>query len=293
MKIAFIGTGVMGHSMAGHLIDGGHDLVIYTRTRSKAESLLERGAVWGDTPAQASDGAVIAIAIVGMPEDVEEVFLGEAGLLAAATPPSIIIDMTTSPPSLARRIAEVAAAKRVSSIDAPVSGGDVGAKNATLSIMVGGETPAVATAWPVLELMGKTIVHQGPAGAGQHTKMVNQILIAGGMLGMCEGLRYAEAAGLDGQKVIDSVGGGAAGSWSINNLGPRILNRDFEPGFFIEHFLKDLTIAFHEAEVMGLDLPALDMAKAFYERAVSEGLGRKGTQALQLLLEKTTEVEQA
>ena len=228
----------------------------------------------------------MAIAIVGMPNDVEEVFLGDAGILSADTPPPIIIDMTTSPPSLARRIAEAASARGLSAIDAPVSGGDVGARNGTLSIMVGGETPAVATAMPIFELMGKTIVHQGPAGSGQHTKMVNQILIAGGMLGMCEGLRYAQMAGLDGEKVIESVGGGAAGSWSINNLGPRILERDFEPGFFIEHFLKDLTIAFEEATSMGLELRALTMAREFYELAVSEGLGRKGTQALQLLVER-------
>lgn len=285
MNIAFIGTGVMGHSMAGHLMAGGHELSIFTRTKSKAESLLKAGARWAETPADAADGADMAIAIVGMPEDVEDVFLGDHGLLAAATPPPIIIDMTTSPPSLARRIAKTASQRGVSAIDAPVSGGDIGARNATLSIMVGGETPAVATALPVLELMGRTIVHQGPAGSGQHTKMVNQILIAGGMLGMCEGLRYAEKAGLDGHKVIESVGGGAAGSWSINNLGPRILERDFEPGFFIEHFLKDLSIAIREAEAMSLDLPALTMAKAFYERAVSEGLGHKGTQALQLLME--------
>tara|TARA_B100001059_G_scaffold20389_2_gene16564 strand:- start:2692 stop:3570 length:879 start_codon:yes stop_codon:yes gene_type:complete len=286
MKIAFIGTGVMGHSMAGHLMEAGHELVVFTRTRSKANSLLERGARWAKTPAEAADGADMAIAIVGMPHDVEEVFLGDAGILSADTPPPIIIDMTTSPPSLARRIAEAASARGLSAIDAPVSGGDVGARNGTLSIMVGGETPSVATAMPIFELMGKTIVHQGPAGSGQHTKMVNQILIAGGMLGMCEGLRYAQMAGLDGEKVIESVGGGAAGSWSINNLGPRILERDFEPGFFIEHFLKDLTIAFEEAASMGLELKALSMAREFYELAVNEGLGRKGTQALQLLVER-------
>ena len=286
MKIAFIGTGVMGHSMAGHLMDAGHELVVSTRTKSKAESLLERGARWADTSAGAAEGCDMAIAIVGMPHDVEEVFLGDAGILSATTPPPIVIDMTTSPPSLARRIAEAASAMGISSIDAPVSGGDVGARNGTLSIMVGGETPAVATAMPILELMGKTIVHQGPAGSGQHTKMVNQILIAGGMLGMCEGLRYAEAAGLDGERVIESVGGGAAGSWSINNLGPRILQRDFEPGFFIEHFLKDLNIAFEESSSMGLDLRALAMAREFYQLALDDGLGRKGTQALQLLIER-------
>lgn len=286
MKIAFIGTGVMGHSMAGHLMEADHELVVFTRTRSKADSLLERGARWAKTPAEAADGADMAIAIVGMPHDVEQVFLGDAGILSASSPPPIIIDMTTSPPSLARRIAEAASARGLFAIDAPVSGGDVGARNGTLSIMVGGETPAVATAMSIFELMGKTIVHQGPAGSGQHTKMVNQILIAGGMLGMCEGLRYAEAAGLDGEKVIESVGGGAAGSWSINNLGPRILQRDFEPGFFVEHFLKDLTIAFEEAASMGLELRALTMAREFYELAVSEGLGRKGTQALQLLVER-------
>ena len=289
MKIAFIGTGVMGQSMAGHLLDAGHELVVYNRTKSKAQSLVDRGAVWADSPAEAADGSDLAIAIVGMPPDVEAVFLGEDGVLAASTPPPIIIDMTTSPPSLASRIAEEAATQNVSFIDAPVSGGDVGATNGTLSIMVGGEADAVKTVTSVFELMGKTIVHQGPAGSGQHTKMVNQILIAGGMLGMCEGLHYAQAAGLDGDKVIQSVGGGAAGSWSINNLGPRILKRDFEPGFYIEHFLKDLSIAIHEAELMNLDLPALTMARTFYERATQDGLGRKGTQALQLLVEQAGE----
>ena len=289
MKIAFIGTGVMGQSMAGHLLDAGHELVVYNRTKSKAQSLVDRGAVWADSPAEAADGSDLAIAIVGMPPDVEAVFLGEDGVLAASTPPPIIIDMTTSPPSLASRIAEEAAKQNVSFIDAPVSGGDVGATNGTLSIMVGGEADAVKTVTSVFELMGKTIVHQGPAGSGQHTKMVNQILIAGGMLGMCEGLYYAQAAGLDGDKVIQSVGGGAAGSWSINNLGPRILKRDFEPGFYIEHFLKDLSIAIQEAELMNLDLPALTMARTFYERATQDGLGRKGTQALQLLVEQAGE----
>ncbi|MCH2134838.1 MAG: NAD(P)-dependent oxidoreductase, partial [Phycisphaerales bacterium] len=205
MKIAFIGIGVMGHSMAGHVMDGGHELTVFNRTKSKAQGLVERGATWADSPAEAADGADLAIAIVGMPPDVEAVFLGPDGILAADTPPPIAIDMTTSPPSLAQRIAAIAAAQDVAFIDAPVSGGDVGAANGTLSIMVGGQDDAVASAMPVLALMGKTIVHQGPAGSGQHTKMVNQILIAGGMLGMCEGLCYAKAAGLDGEHVIQSV----------------------------------------------------------------------------------------
>lgn len=291
MRIAFLGTGVMGASMVGHLLEAGHEVTVHTRTPAKAGPLLERGALWAETPAGASQGRDAAISIVGFPVDVESVYLGAEGILASELPPPLVIDMTTSTPSLARQLYERAAACGVGSVDAPVSGGDVGARNGTLSIMVGGDDADVAKARPILETFGRSIVHQGPAGAGQHTKMVNQILIAAMMMGACEGLLYARRAGLDGAKVIESVGGGAAGSWTINNLGPRMLKRDFEPGFYVEHFLKDLSIALEEARAMGLELPALKQAHAFYERAQTAGLGRKGTQALLLLLEELNGLE--
>ena len=291
MQIAFLGTGVMGASMAGHLLDAGHELVLHTRTRAKAEPLIARGAGWADTPMAAAEGSDVALSIVGLPSDVEAVYLGDKGILAAQAPPRLVIDLTTSTPSLARQIHEKAAGRGVASIDAPVSGGDIGARNGTLSIMVGGDPEAVAEARPLFELMGSSIVHQGPAGAGQHTKMVNQILIASSMVGLCEALLYGHKAGLDLAKVIESVGGGAAGSWTINNLGPRMLKRDFEPGFYVEHFLKDLSIALEESAAMGLALPALEQAHAFYERVQAEGLGRKGTQVLLVLLERLNGLE--
>lgn len=286
MRIAFLGTGVMGSSMAGHLMDAGHDLVIHTRTKAKAEGLLERGAAWADSPAEAADGSDAAISIVGMPHDVAEVHLGHSGVLRAETPPGLLIDMTTSTPSLAKEIHAEARARDVGAIDAPVSGGDVGARSASLSIMVGGDAGDVARAMPLMEVMGSSIVHQGPAGAGQHTKMVNQILIAAMMVGVSEGLLYARTAGLDGTKVIESVGSGAAGSWTISNLGPRMLEGDFAPGFYVEHFLKDLSIALEEARVMDLDLPGLAMAHRFYEEAQTAGYGRNGTQVLLKHLEE-------
>ncbi|MDG2031533.1 MAG: NAD(P)-dependent oxidoreductase [Phycisphaerales bacterium] len=291
MRIAFLGTGVMGASMAGHLIDAGHDLTIHTRTQARAEALLSRGAIWAETPAVCADAQDVVISIVGLPSDVESVYLGPEGVLAAGKPPSLLIDMTTSTPSLARRIHQEASLRGISSIDAPVSGGDVGARNGTLSIMVGGDHDAITTAMPLLEAMGGSIVHQGGPGAGQHTKMVNQILIASMMVGASEGLLYAERAGLDGAKVIESVGGGAAGSWTINTLGPRMLQRDFEPGFYVEHFLKDLSIALQEAQEMGLELPGLIQAHALYARLEADGLGRKGTQVLLTLLERLNEVQ--
>lgn len=284
-KIAFIGAGVMGAAMAGHLLNAGHRVVVHTRTKSKAQPLLDCGAQWADSPAEAVDGADIAISMVGYPEDVEAVHLGPTGTLAASHPPTLIIDMTTSRPSLAQHIAEVAASKGVGSLDAPVSGGDIGARNATLSIMVGGEQSHFNQAFPILSLMGKNIVLQGPHGSGQHTKMVNQILIASNMMGVCEGLLYAMRAGLDPAKVIESVGSGAAGSWSINNLGPRIIRRDFNPGFYVEHFIKDLQIALDEAERLNLQLPGLSMARLLYEAVRSQGHSRSGTQALMLALE--------
>ncbi len=233
----------------------------------------------------------MVFAIVGFPVDVREVFLGSQGALAGSKSGSVLVDMTTSEPSLAREIYEAAKAKGVGSVDAPVSGGDVGAKEARLSIMVGGDAEVVEAIRPLLECMGKTIVHQGSAGAGQHTKMVNQILIATNMIGVCEALLYGYKAGLDLKTVLQSVGGGAAASWSLNNLGPRIMDRNFEPGFFVEHFIKDMGIALDEAKRMKLALPGLALANQLYLAVLAQGYGRKGTQALMLALEQMANVK--
>lgn len=272
--------------MAGHLLAAGHPLVVHTRTRTTAQELVGRGAKWAESPRAAADGVDVVISMVGFPHDVEAIHLGGEGTLAAAVPPQLLIDMTTSRPSLAATIAEAARARGVGSLDAPVSGGDVGARSATLSIMVGGADSDVAAARPILERLGKTIVHHGGPGTGQHAKMVNQILIAANMMGVCEGLLYARRAGLDATKVIESVGGGAAGSWSMNNLGPRIVRGDYEPGFYVEHFIKDLSIALDEAGRMGIAMPALGLARQLYEAVRAQGMGRKGTQALALVLER-------
>ena len=279
-RIGWIGTGVMGRSMAGHLLAAGFPLTVTTRTRAKAEPLLAAGAAWAETPRAVAEASDIVCSIVGMPHDVEAVHLGEHGTLSAARLPRLVIDLTTSSPALARRIAEAAAAKGVGALDAPVSGGDLGARNATLSVMCGGGAADFAAAQPVLAKLGKTIVLQGGPGAGQHTKMVNQLLIAGTMLGLAEGLAYAKRAGLDPQTVLASVGGGAAASWSLAHLAPRVLKGDFAPGFFIAHFVKDLRIAIDEARAMGLDLPALRTAEATYARLSEAGYAANGTQAV-------------
>lgn len=284
----------MGLPMAGHLLAAGHQLAVFSRTQSRVQPLLDQGAAWADSPAAAANGADVAISMVGYPEDVHATHLGPSGTLAADTLPALIIDMTTSKPSLAVEIAAVAAQRDVASIDAPVSGGDVGARNATLSIMVGATSPdAFDRALPLLRCLGKSIVHHGPPGSGQHTKMVNQVLIATNMIGVCEGLLYATRAGLDPLKVIESVGGGAAGSWSINNLAPRMLRRDFAPGFYVEHFIKDLSIALEESARMGLAMPGLALARQLYEAVRAQGHGRCGTQALLLALERLSGVEQS
>ena len=290
-RIGWIGTGVMGASMAGRLIDAGYALTVFNRTRAKAQTLLDRGAAWADSPAAAAEGADVVATIVGYPHDVEEVILGQAGVLAASSPPRILIDFTTSSPDLAQRIAREAASGGVASLDAPVSGGDVGARNGTLSIMVGGDAAALNALRPMLEHLGKKITHLGLPGAGQHTKMVNQILIATMMIGVCEGLIYARRAGLDPMQVIEAVGSGAAGSWSILNLGPRIVKRDFNPGFYVEHFLKDMGIALTEARRMNLSLPGLVLAEQLYQSVRAHGHGRSGTQALMLALEKMSAIE--
>jgi 3-hydroxyisobutyrate dehydrogenase len=290
-RIGWIGTGVMGESMCRHVMAKGYSATVYNRSRDKAKPLLDAGAAWGDTPRAVAERSNVIFAIVGFPKDVREVFLGPQGALAGSRADAVLVDMTTSEPSLAREIHEAAKAKGVASIDAPVSGGDVGAKNATLSIMVGGDREVVEAVRPLLECMGKTIVHQGPAGAGQHTKMVNQVLIATAMIGVCEALLYGYKAGLDLKTVLQSVGGGAAASWSLNNLGPRIIDRNFEPGFFVEHFIKDMGIALDEAKRMGLALPGLALANQLYLAVQAQGYGRKGTHALMLALEHLSNVK--
>ncbi len=284
-RIGWIGTGVMGRWMCHHLMSKGYAATVYTRSRDKAKPLLDAGAAWADSPKALAERSDVIFAIVGFPPDVREVFLGPQGALAGSKAGNVLVDMTTSEPSLARAIYEAAKAKGVGSVDAPVSGGDVGAKEARLSIMVGGDADAVEAVRPLLECMGKTIVHQGPAGAGQHTKMVNQILIATNMIGVCEALLYGYKAGLDLKTVLQSVGGGAAASWSLNTLAPRIMERNFEPGFFVEHFIKDMGIALEEAKRMNLALPGLALANQLYLAVKAQGYGKKGTHALMLALE--------
>ena len=290
-RIGWIGTGVMGLSMCRHLMTKGYSATVFNRSKGKAQPLLDAGASWADTPRSLAERSDVIFAIVGFPRDVREVFLGQSGALAGSRPGTVLVDMTTSEPSLAREIYDASKAKGVASIDAPVSGGDVGAKNAALSIMVGGDAETVEAVRPLFECMGKTIVHQGPAGAGQHTKMVNQVLIATSMIGVCEALLYGYKAGLDLKTVLQSVGGGAAASWSLNNLGPRIIDRNFEPGFFVEHFIKDMGIALDEAKRMNLSLPGLALANQLYLAVQAQGYGRKGTHALMLALEQLANVK--
>jgi 3-hydroxyisobutyrate dehydrogenase len=284
-RIGWIGTGVMGRWMCQHAISKGYAATVYNRSKDKLQPLLELGAKAASTPKEVAQQSDIVFAIVGFPKDVREVFLGTDGALAGSKPGTVLVDMTTSEPSLAKEIYEAAKAKGVASLDAPVSGGDVGAKNAALSIMIGGEKEIVAAVQPVFECMGKTIIHQGGPGAGQHTKMVNQILISSNMIAVCEGLLYGYKAGLDLETVFKSVSVGAAGSKALEVLGPRMLARNFEPGFYVEHFIKDMGIALAEAEKMNLSLPGLGLAKQLYEAVRAQGYGRKGTQALLLALE--------
>ncbi|HTU23330.1 MAG TPA: NAD(P)-dependent oxidoreductase [Gemmataceae bacterium] len=290
-RIGWIGTGVMGRWMCHHLVSKGYSATVYTRSRDKAKVLLDAGAAWADSPKAVAERSDVVFAIVGFPTDVREVFLGSQGALAGSKTGNVLVDMTTSEPSLAREIHQAAKAKGVASVDAPVSGGDVGAKEARLSIMVGGDSEVVEAIHPLLECMGKTIVHQGPAGAGQHTKMVNQILIATNMIGVCEALLYGYKAGLDLKTVLQSVGGGAAASWSLNNLGPRIMDRNFEPGFFVEHFIKDMGIALEEAKRMHLSLPGLALAHQLYLAVQAQGYAKKGTHALMLALEHLSGIQ--
>ncbi|WP_437191050.1 NAD(P)-dependent oxidoreductase [Planctomicrobium sp. SH527] len=283
-RIGWIGTGVMGASMASHLMKAGFSMTVYNRTKEKAQGLIDSGAFWADTPRKLAEQSDVIFAIVGYPQDVREVFLGEEGALAGSKPGNILVDMTTSEPSLAIEIAETAKAKGVLAVDAPVSGGDIGAKEARLSIMIGGDQDVVTALQPCWEAMGKTIVHQGPAGAGQHTKMVNQILISTMMIGVCEALLYGYKSGLNLETVLKSVSTGAAGSWSLSNLGPRMINNNFDPGFFVEHFVKDMGIALAESRKMGLSLPGLAMSEQLYLSVKANGWGRNGTHALLLAL---------
>jgi 3-hydroxyisobutyrate dehydrogenase len=279
-SIAFIGTGVMGRSMAGHLLKAGHTLHVHNRTRAKAQSLLDARARWHDSAGSAASEADFVITIVGFPSDVEATYFGSDGVLARARPGAVLIDMTTSSPQLARRIATAAGERGLAALDAPVSGGDVGAREAKLVIMAGGDEPAFARARPLFELMGQNIALQGGPGAGQHCKLANQISIASIMMSWCEALTYAQKAGLDPARVIGSIGAGAAGSWSLVNLAPRALRGDFAPGFYVKHFLKDLRIALESAAGLGLDLPGIGQAKKLYDEVARRGWEDSGTQVL-------------
>ncbi|EAC8742660.1 NAD(P)-dependent oxidoreductase [Listeria monocytogenes] len=279
-KIGFVGTGVMGSSMAGHLLEAGYEVLVYTRTKTKAEDLLDKGALWVETPGELANKVDILISMVGYPKDVEELYLGENGFLEKLAVGTVAIDMTTSSPALAKKMAEFGREKGIGVLDAPVSGGDIGAKNGTLSIMVGGSEDVFLKVKPIFDILGSSVILQGDAGAGQHTKMVNQIAIASNMIGVTEAIIYAEAAGLNPSRVLDSISGGAAGSWSLANLIPRVLKDDFSPGFFIKHFIKDLGIAISEAKQMGLELPGLTLAEKMYQTLAEQGLSEEGTQAL-------------
>jgi 3-hydroxyisobutyrate dehydrogenase len=280
MRVGWIGTGVMGTSMCGHLLAAGHEMRVFNRTRASADGLVDAGAIWCDSPAEVASGSEVTFTIVGYPADVRAVVLGPDGVLEGAAEGSIVVDMTTSEPSLAREIHAAAVARGADSLDAPVSGGDIGARNAALVIMVGGGEAAFERVRPLFEQLGKTIVLEGGPGAGQHTKMMNQIAIASGMIGVCEALLYAHSAGLDLERALETISGGAAGSWSLTNYAPRILRGDLEPGFKIDHFLKDLGIALTEGRSMGLDLPGTALAEELYQAAREQGYGQKGTHAL-------------
>jgi 3-hydroxyisobutyrate dehydrogenase len=285
-RIGWIGTGVMGASMCGHLLSRGYPVTVYNRTRAKAEPLIDRGAVWADSPQAVARASEAVFTMVGFPADVREVYLGEHGVLSGVRPGSIVVDMTTTQPSLSREIHARAAGRQASAVDAPVSGGDVGARNATLSIMAGGDRAAFEAVRPLFEALGKSIVYQGGPGAGQHTKMCNQIVIAGTMIGVCESLLYGYKSGLDLATMLQSISTGAANCWTLANLAPRILQRNFDPGFFVEHFVKDMGIALDEARRMNLCLPGLALVHSFYVAVQAQGHGRLGTHALMLALEQ-------
>lgn len=278
--IGFIGIGVMGNSMASHLINAGYRIVVYTRTQSKAEELMAKGANWANSPKEVAEQANVIITMVGYPADVKEVYLGENGIITNGRKNTYVIDMTTSTPTLAKEINDEAKKKGMFALDAPVSGGDIGAKEATLSIMVGGDEADFEAVKSIFQQLGTNIVYQGNAGAGQHTKMCNQIAIASNMLGVCEAVVYAEKAGLDPETVLKSISSGAAGSWSLSNLAPRMINGNFAPGFYIKHFIKDMNIALQEAKAMGMATPGLALAREMYAKLAESGEENSGTQAL-------------
>lgn len=290
-RVGWIGTGVMGASMCLHLQAAHYRLTLYTRTRSKASAILAKGATWADSPRAVAEQTDILITMVGFPQDVRQVYFGDHGILAGSSAGMVLVDMTTTEPSLAQEIALAALARGVCAVDAPVSGGDIGARDATLSIMIGGEASAVHTIMPLLECLGKKIVHQGNTGAGQHTKLCNQIVIAGTMIGVCESLLYGYKAGLELPRMLESIRGGAAACWTLDNLAPRILARNFDPGFFVEHFIKDMGIALEEARRRQLTLPGLTLAHQLYKRVQALGHGRSGTHALMLALEALSNID--
>lgn len=282
--IGFVGTGVMGRSMAMNLMKEGLTVCVYNRTREKAEDLIAEGAIWKDTPGEVAKACDIIITMVGYPRDVEEVYFNADGIIANAQDGAYLIDMTTSSPSLAKKIYQTAKEKGLFAMDAPVSGGDIGAREGTLSIMVGADDVAYEAMLPLFELLGKNIQHQGTAGAGQYTKMANQIAIAGNMMGVSEAIAYAKTVGLDPTHVLDSIATGAAGSWSLSNLAPRMIRGDWAPGFYIKHFIKDMKIAIESAEEENLTLPGLNLAKQLYDELAIKGKENEGTQALIKLL---------
>lgn len=278
--IGFIGLGVMGKSMAAHLLKAGFEVFVYTRTKDKSSELLSQGAKWAAAPKEIAQKANVIISMVGYPSDVEEIYLGENGLIENGKQGTYLIDMTTSTPTLAVKIAEEAKKRGMESLDAPVSGGDIGARDAKLTIMAGGSSEAFEAVRPIFDILGSNVVHQGPAGSGQHTKMCNQIAIASNMIGVTEAISYAKKAGLDPDRVLRSISSGSAGSWSLSNLVPRMVEGDFEPGFYIKHFIKDMKIALDEAERMGMDAPGLSLSKSLYEGLAEAGEENSGTQAL-------------
>ncbi len=283
--VGFIGLGVMGKSMAGHILAAGYELHVYTRTKQSADTLIEKGAVWEETVAQLSKKCDVIITIVGFPADVEQIYLGDGGILNHAKAGCMAADMTTSHPDLAHKLYDTGAERGIRVLDAPVSGGDLGARNAALSIMVGGDKDAFDAVSPLFEIMGKNIVYQGKPGSGQHTKMANQIAVASGMIAVCEALAYAKKAGLDPETVLKSIEPGAAGSWSLSNLGPRMIKGDMEPGFFVKHFIKDMDIAARSSAELGLTTPGLDLTLSLYKKIEQMGLEDKGTQVLCRLFE--------
>jgi len=278
-SIGFVGVGIMGQNMAGHLLAAGYQVNLYNRTKSKTDALVAKGAKWFDTPGEVAAHSNMIITMVGYPSDVEEVYFGEKGIIASANN-AILVDMTTSSPSLARKIAAEAAKKGLAALDAPVSGGDIGARDAKLTIMVGGDQTVFDHVLPILQKLGTSIILQGAAGMGQHTKMCNQIVIASTIMGVAEGLSYAKKVGLDPAVVLQSIGGGAASGFQLNVLGAKMIVGDYAPGFYVEHLIKDLKIALAEAEQMHLNLPGLALAKSLFEKMADRGLQRNGTQGI-------------